>query len=126
MNMIIRDHFLSNLFSNFENNQRYDSSYEVYENESSFDIHIELPGLKREQLSVEVHENHLKVNTRSSNINKKDETSNKRIKKYSKTFKLPKNIDQAKISSSLEDGILTLNLPKFEKQAPRTIDINVK
>ena len=32
MNMIIRDHFLSNFFSNFENNQRYDSSYEVYEN----------------------------------------------------------------------------------------------
>ena len=52
MNMIIRDHFLSNFFSNFENNQRYDSSYEVYENESSFDIHIELPGLKKEQLSV--------------------------------------------------------------------------
>ena len=86
MNMIIRDHFLSNFFSDFENNQRYDSSYEVYENESSFDIHIELPGLKKEQLSVEVHENHLKVNTKNSDVNEKDETSNKRIKKFSKTF----------------------------------------
>ena len=66
--------------------------------------------MKKEQLSVEVHENHLKVNTKNSDVNEKDETSNKRIKKFSKTFKLPKSIDQAKISSSLEDGILTLNL----------------
>tara|TARA_B110000014_G_C19992632_1_gene514165 strand:- start:164 stop:544 length:381 start_codon:yes stop_codon:yes gene_type:complete len=126
MNMILRDHFLNSFFSTFEGSQKYDSEYEVYENESSFDIHIELPGIKKEQLSVKVHENHLKVNTNETGINGKGENKNKRTKKFAKTFKLPSNIDQAKIKSSLEDGILTLNLPKFERETPRVIDINIK
>lgn len=125
MNMILRDHFL-NSFSTFEVSQKYDSEYEIYENESSFDIHIELPGLKKEQLSVKVHENHLKVNTNETGIDGKSENKNRRARKFSKTFKLPSIVDQTKISSSLEDGILTLNLPKFEKEAPRVIDINIK
>ena len=126
MNMILRDHFLNSFFSTFEVSQKYDSEYEIYENESSFDIHIELPGLKREQLSVKVHENHLKVNTNETGIDGKSENKNRRARKFSKTFKLPSIVDQTKISSSLEDGILTLNLPKFEKEAPRVIDINIK
>ena len=126
MNMILRDHFLNSFFSTFEGSQKYDSEYEIYENESSFDIHIELPGLKKEQLSVKVHENHLKVNTNEASISGKSENKNRRTKKFSKTFKLPSNVDQGKISSSLEDGILTLNLPKFEKETPRVIDINIK
>lgn len=126
MNMILRDHFLNSFFSTFEVSQKYDSEYEIYENESSFDIHIELPGLKKEQLSVKVHENHLKVNTNETGIDGKSENKNRRARKFSKTFKLPSIVDQTKISSSLEDGILTLNLPKFEKEAPRVIDINIK
>lgn len=126
MNMILRDHFLNSFFSTFEGSQKYDSEYEIYENESSFDIHIELPGLKKEQLSVKVHENHLKVNTNETGIDGKSENKYKRARKFSKTFKLPSIVDQTKISSSLEDGILTLNLPKFEKEAPRVIDINIK
>ncbi len=126
MNMILRDHFLNSFFSTFEGSQKYDSEYEIYENESSFDIYIELPGLKKEQLSVKVHENHLKVNTNETGIDGKNENKNRRAKKFSKTFKLPSIVDQAKISSSLEDGILTLNLPKFEKEAPKVIDINIK
>lgn len=126
MNMILRDHFLNSFFSTFEVSQKYDSEYEIYENESSFDIHIELPGLKKEQLSVKVHENHLKVNTNETDIDGKSENKNRRARKFSKTFKLPSIVDQTKISSSLEDGILTLNLPKFEKEAPRVIDINIK
>ena len=77
-------------------------------------------------MSVKVHENHLKVNTNETGIDGKNENKNRRAKKFSKTFKLPSIIDQAKISSSLEDGILTLNLPKFEKEAPKVIDINIK
>ena len=126
MNMILRDHFLNSFFSTFEGSQKYDSEYEIYENESSFDIHIELPGLKKEQLSVKVHENHLKVNTNETGIDGKSENKNRRARKFSKTFKLPSIVDQTKISSLLEDGILTLNLPKFEKEAPRVIDINIK
>ncbi len=126
MNIILRDHFLNSFFSTFEASQKYDSEYEVYENESSFDIHIELPGLKKEQLSVKVHENHLKVNTNETGIDGKNENKNRRAKKFSKTFKLPSIVDQAKISSSLEDGILTLNLPKFEKESPKVININIK
>ena len=126
MNMILRDHFLNSFFSTFEGSQKHDSEYEIYENESSFDIHIELPGLKKEQLSVKVHENHLKVNTNETGIDSKSENKNRRARKFSKTFKLPSIVDQTKISSSLEDGILTLNLPKFEKEAPRVIDINIK
>jgi HSP20 family protein len=126
MNMILRDHFLNSFFSTFERSQNDDSEYEVYENESSFHIDIELPGLKKEQLSVKVHENHLKVNANENSINSKNDNKRRRTKRFSKTFKVPSNVDQAKISSSLEDGILTLILPKFEKETPRVIDIDIK
>ena len=77
-------------------------------------------------MSLKVHENHLSIkadNTVESDSNEKLTRLNKR---YEKTFKLPVSVDQDKISSTLEDGILSVKLPKYKEQKPKNIDIQVK
>jgi HSP20 family protein len=126
MNMVLRDHFFDSFFNNFGVYERDTSHYEVVENEGSFDLHVELPGIKKGHLSLKVHENHLSIkadNTVESDSNEKLTRLNKR---YEKTFKLPVSVDQDKISSTLEDGILSVKLPKYKEQKPKNIDIQVK
>jgi len=46
--------------------------------------------------------------------------------RFNRTFKLPATVDVEKISAKLEDGVLTLVLPKRAEAQPRQIKINVQ
>ena len=59
MNMILRDHFFDSFFNNFGKFERDISHYDIIENEESFNIQIELAGIRKEHLSIKVHESHL-------------------------------------------------------------------
>jgi HSP20 family protein len=42
---------------------------------------------------------------------------------YARSFQLSSKIDQTKISAELQDGVLSLSLPKIEEAKPRTIQV---
>ena len=126
MNMILRNHFFDSFFNNFGAYERSTSHYEVVENEGCFDIHIELPGIRKEHISLKVHENHLNVKADNTVDSDSNETHGRLNKRYENTFKLPSIVNISKISSKLENGILSVNLPKLEKEKPKVIEIQVK
>ena len=126
MNMILRNHFFDSFFNNFGTYERSTSHYEVVENEGYFDIHIELPGIRKEHISLKVHEIHLDVKADNTVDSDSDQTHGRLNKRYENTFKLPSIVNISKISSKLENGILSVNLPKLEEEKPKIIEIQVK
>ena len=83
-------------------------SYEISETEETLTISIIAPGNKKEDISVELVDNKLKVRA---------------PEQREKSFELPNNVDSSSISAKYETGILkiTLNKNKIEK---RKITIN--
>lgn len=100
---------------------------DIAEDEKGFSIELVLPGLKKEDIHMEVHQNALSI--RGERTFQKEENGKKyhRIESsygnFKRTFNLPDHVDSEGIDARFEDGILHVFLPKSEKMAPKTIAI---
>lgn len=102
---------------------------DIKEDENSYSVLAEMPGVKKEEIKVNVEDNVLTIAVeRNEEVN---EEKNNYIRKERKafnagrSFKL-KDIKVDEISAKLEDGILTLNLPKVEVQKPEAKQIDIQ
>jgi len=93
----------------------------------TYDIEIDLPGVKKEDIEIKIEDDYLTVNAvrRTKNeVNQDDyylcESSFGLI---SRSFVLPKDIDRDKISAHLEDGRLYITLEKEESRKAKSISI---
>ncbi len=97
----------------------------VIETKDGFVLEAEMPGVAKEGLEVSVEENLLTITGRRQPepaVNLLHRESNP--VDYRRVFELDPAIDTGKISARIEQGILTLNLPKAEKVKPRRITVN--
>lgn len=87
-------------------------------------IEAEIPGLKRDQISVEIEGNLLRIKgEKKLKDEKKSQTYIHRELKHSsfcRTFKIPSTVDIDHISSSFQDGVLEISLPKKNLEPPPT------
>ena len=105
---------------------------DVHEHEDHFEVDIDLPGFKKEEISLELEKGYLTVSATKSLD--KDENNKKgkliRQERYSgsmqRSFFVGENLTEEDIKASFKHGVLSLNVPKKEKvQIPekRTIMI---
>lgn len=96
---------------------------DVAEDEKAFEIHLALPGLKKEDIKIELNENQVTISGERKLSKEKKESSFHTIEtqygQFSRTFSLPENVDGQKIQAQYDNGILVLTLPKDEKKALR-------
>lgn len=134
--LLDRDEFLtpfSTLFNDFFNNSFdflgkdfFDSAtypkVDVRDESTHFVIEAEVPGLKRDQISVEVEGNLLRIKgEKKAKDEKKSQNYIHRELKHSsfcRTFKLPTTIDVDRIASTFQDGVLEISLPKKVVESP--------
>ena len=102
----------------------------VSENENDFSIEISVPGLKKDDIKIELENDILKI---SSDIaDKKEEEKNGYYRKeyyisnFERCFTLPKNANKIDISASMIDGILNITIPKLKEQKTDNIKIDIK
>ena len=98
---------------------------DIYETDEAITLLSDLPGVKIEDLDVDVRDRQLTI---TAPVGKPDERfrpvySEYGIGGYTRSFALGDAIDQTKISANLSDGVLTLVLPKADRLKPRKIDI---
>jgi HSP20 family protein len=98
---------------------------DIYETESSYVIAMDLPGIDREALEIDIDDNRLIVKgTRPIEESKQHRTERPRGK-FLRTFSVPGSVDQGKIGAEYKDGVLRIRLPKRSEQKPKKIDIKI-
>ncbi|KMT07869.1 hypothetical protein BVRB_6g145660 [Beta vulgaris subsp. vulgaris] len=103
------------------------------ETQTSHIITLDIPGMKKEELKIEVEENRvLKVSgekkAEEENEGDKWHRVERTTGKFSRRFRLPVNADLDRIKAHLEDGVLKIIVPKLaeeKKKQSKVIDIAV-
>jgi HSP20 family protein len=98
---------------------------DIYETESGYLIAIDLPGIKRDALEIDIHDNRLIVKgTRTVNDEKARRAERPRGK-FLRSFSLPVSVDQGKIGAEYKDGVLNIRLPKRAEQKAQKIEVKI-
>ena len=98
---------------------------DIYETEAGFVLALDLPGIDREALEIDVEDNRLIVKgTRAIEESRQYRTERPRGK-FLRTFSVPGSVDQGKIGAEYKDGVLQIRLPKRTEQKPKKIDIKI-
>jgi HSP20 family protein len=102
---------------------------DIVENPESFEIHLAVPGLTKDDFKIELNDNYLTVSGERKFTNEKKERTFHSIEthygSFSRSFSLPENVDGGKINAKYNNGMLELTIPKDEKKAlKQTIKVN--
>ena len=89
-------------------------------------VEIDLPGVKRDDVDIELSDRQLTV---SGEIKEKERTGilrrrTRRVGEFHYSVTLPAEVDAEKVSAHLDDGVLTVRVPKPERAKPRRIQIS--
>jgi len=87
---------------------------------------IELPGIDKDALDIQAKDNTIRISGRKTVSYPKDVSVHRRERgtgAFDRTLSIPVQIDVDAITAEYRDGILTLRLPRSERDKPRTIKI---
>jgi HSP20 family molecular chaperone IbpA len=105
----------------------YQPNTDIFEDEISLTVVMEMPGVQRGNLEIKIEKNVLDVEGKIDFSAYKDLEpvyTEYNVGHYRRSFSLSSKIDQEKIGAELNDGLLTLVLPKAEEAKPRSIKIS--
>ena len=102
---------------------------DVLESKDSFLIRAELPGMKREDIKVEVKDGTLVLSGERKSEKPAEGVEYRHVErvaaKFWRSFSLPETAKQDGIEATYKDGILEVRVPKMEEAKPRQIEISV-
>jgi HSP20 family molecular chaperone IbpA len=99
-------------------------SVDIYENAEEYLLYVDIPGVNRENISIDLDNGQLTlVGSRCLEKIKGQLMEEFGSAQYRRVFSVPQGIDQSKVDAELTDGVLRLHLPKSEAVKPRKIEI---
>jgi HSP20 family protein len=102
---------------------------DIYEDKENFVVKAELPGMKREEIEVTLHDGSLSISgERQSETKHKDAEVHRTERffgRFQRTVALPVPVVVDKVKADYKDGILTVTLPKTEEAKPKHINVSV-
>lgn len=104
---------------------------EISESETEYHMSVDIPGVKKDEIKVEVNDNTLTISGERKQEKKAgDERNAKYVERYygafTRSFTLPSTADTEKIEAHYEDGVLNLTIPKATAARTRKIEIQTK
>lgn len=108
--------------------QRWQPAVDISESKERYEIRLDLPGVKPEQVQVELEDGKLKIS--GEKVRAEAEGVTYRYKErvtgnFHRVFKLPEDADLNGIRAQFENGVLTLAIQKQEAAKPRKIEIQI-
>ena len=123
----------ADLFDGFWNNdfaRSFEPRVEVTERDKDYRLSIEVPGMSKEDIHVEVKEGVLRFHgEKKAEKHEKDECcsySERTFGSFDRSFRLPRHVDTGNIGASYKNGILELTIPKTEEAKPKEIKVKVE
>jgi len=99
---------------------------DIFETEKEITLLADMPGVKADDLNIDLRDNTLTLTAECSSaggVDEQDIMMEYESGRYYRQFTLGELINQDKIDARLEDGVLRLSLPKVEKAAPKKIAV---
>mgnify|MGYP003573969673 CR=1 FL=1 len=97
---------------------------DIYENEEEILLHADMPGVSKEDISVNVNNGRLDISgTRNMNVSGAAHWEEFADAEFRRSFSVPQTIDIEKVHAELKEGVLKLHLPKAEAAKSRQIEI---
>jgi len=109
--------------------RRFVPRVDIYETDSHLVLQADIPGVKPENLNVNLERNVLTIRGRTEPVDVGDRTlvqAEYGSDEYFRSFTVSDTIDQENIEASLKNGVLTLRLPKSEKARVKKIPVTAK
>ena len=104
-------------------------SLDAHEDKDKYVVAVEIPGLKKEDINVSVHDGVLTVSgERKSEKDVKEGTVHRRERfygKFTRSVSLPAAVSSDKVGAVYKDGVLTVEIPKAEEAKPKTVEVKV-
>ncbi len=99
---------------------------DIHETDDALIVDAELPGFKKDEVHVTLEQGVLSISAERQAEESEGEShlSERCYKRVARSFKLPIEVDEAKVQAALTDGVLTLTLAKREEVKPRKIQVN--
>lgn len=111
------------------NNTSFAPPVDVYEDEHSVNLKIEVPGIDEKDVDVRIENNVLTVHGERKFEKEEKQENFRRVERqygsFTRTFTLPTTVDAEKVSANYDKGILKIALPKKAEAKPKQIKVNV-
>lgn len=125
----IFDDFFNRAFEEESSEDNFRSmAMDIVEHEKEFELLANLPGFKKENVKISVHDNQLMIEAKCEQNKEETKGTVYRCERYSGSYRrnllLPENSDLARISAKMEDGVLKLIIPKKEPSPQKEIVID--
>jgi HSP20 family protein len=105
---------------------RVSPATDILEREDGFYVYMDIPGVRREDLKIDINENELTVSGRAlQGAAEKESFLEVQFGpgEYLRSVSLSDRVDRERIKASLKNGVLTVHLPRQEKLSPRRIPV---
>jgi HSP20 family protein len=102
---------------------------DVYEDEHSITLKIEVPGIDEKDIDVRLENNTLTVHGERKFEKEEKEENYRRVERqygsFTRTFTLPNTVDAEKVTANYDKGVLKVQLAKKSEAKPKQIKVNV-
>lgn len=122
------DQLMEGFFNESVMNNQLSLPYDVTEKDSHFLLSFDMPGVKEEDIKIEVLENKLTVSGERHDVFGDSEghrySSERRYGRFLRSFSLPESVEADKIEANFENGVLGVAIPKKEAVKGRTVQVH--
>lgn len=111
-------------------NSTWEPAYDIYEDDKNYYLSFDLPGISKDSVDISISNDMLIVSgSRKSESDHNDSYSrfnNIQYGNFHKSFNLPENVNQDKISAKMKDGVLNMIIKKSKKISDDIKKITIK
>ncbi len=119
---------MEKIFEGFTKSHNFTPACEINESEKFYSISLDVPGLRKEEMEIEVKDDRLHISGERKSEEKAEKNnvlrSEKRYGKFSRVFTLPQHVNAEAIEARFENGVLDILIPKQEKTQSKKITIS--
>jgi HSP20 family protein len=103
----------------------WSAAVDVEETDDAYLVELELPGVKKDDLTIDVSGNEVRVYGEIKQRERKGilRRQNRKVGQFDYRFTLPSDLDGDAITAELKDGVLSLHVPKAEASKPRRVKV---
>jgi HSP20 family protein len=98
---------------------------DVYENEKSYIVAVDVPGIDRSTLDISVDDDTLAIRGNKPDVDATQHRTERPRGKFLRTFSVPASVDQKGIKADYRDGVLQVHLPKRAERKAQRVEIKV-